>query len=98
MAKLTLRWAPHRPGPRWSAAAAVGGPGVVTLLALPEEHVSGVTAALLYVLAVALAAGIGGALAGVAASILSFFAVNFFFTPPLHTIVVNTLGDVVALI
>ncbi|MGH7215220.1 MAG: sensor histidine kinase, partial [Tepidisphaeraceae bacterium] len=71
---------------------------MVTLLAVPEHHVSETTVAVLYVLAVVLAAGLGGAPAGIAASILSFLALNFFFTPPLHTFDVGTAGDLIALL
>lgn len=80
------------------AAAAIGGPGLVTLLALLERRPSTTTASLLYVLVVVGAAGLGGALAGIAASVLSFVALNFFFTPPLHTLVVGKVQDLVALI
>jgi two-component system sensor histidine kinase KdpD len=71
---------------------------LVTLLAVPEHHVSKTTVAVLYVLAVVMAAGLGGAPAGIAASILSFLALNFFFTPPLHTFDVGTAGDLIALL
>ena len=64
------------------------GPAAVTLLALPENHPEVAAVAVLYVLSVVIAARVGGALAGIAASILSFLAFNFFFTPPLHTFAV----------
>jgi two-component system sensor histidine kinase KdpD len=53
---------------------------------------------MLYVLAVALSSAIGGAAAGVAASFLSFLALNFFFMPPLHTFAVGKPGDLIALL
>jgi two-component system sensor histidine kinase KdpD len=98
MDRFALRWAPHPLPPARAALVAVMGPGLVTLLAVPENHVSETTVAVLYVLAVVLAAGLGGALAGIAASILSFLALNFFFTPPLHTFDVGTAGDLIALL
>lgn len=81
-----------------SAFIAVSGPALVTLLAVPEDQPTTTLAALLYVLAVLFAARAGGAVAGVLASILSFLALNFFFTPPLHTFAVGSSEDVVALI
>jgi two-component system sensor histidine kinase KdpD len=53
---------------------------------------------LLYVLAVLVAVRVGGGIPGIAASIVSFLALNFFFTPPLHTFGVGTLEDLVALL
>jgi two-component system sensor histidine kinase KdpD len=53
---------------------------------------------MLYVLAVVFAARVGGAVSGVAASLLSFLSLNFFFTSPLHTFAVAALQDVVALL
>jgi two-component system sensor histidine kinase KdpD len=52
----------------------------------------------LYVLAVVIAARVGGAIGGVAASILSFLALNFFFTEPLHTFAVSAAADLVSLL
>jgi two-component system, OmpR family, sensor histidine kinase KdpD len=83
-------------GPR-AAAAAVVPPGVVTLLAAFPSETSTTTAALAYVLAVVLAAAAGGTGAGLAASVLSFLALNFFFTPPLRTFAVEKSEDLVAL-
>jgi two-component system, OmpR family, sensor histidine kinase KdpD len=79
-------------------AIAVIGPSLITLLAIPDRRLSTTTVALLYVLAVAVAAGLGGPLAGVAASLLSFLALNFFFTPPLDTFLVGKTEDLAALI
>jgi two-component system sensor histidine kinase KdpD len=55
-------------------------------------------AAVLYVLAVVLAAALGGVAAGIAASLLSFLALNFFFTSPLHTFAVGSPSDFVSLV
>ncbi|MEA2452380.1 MAG: two-component system, OmpR family, sensor histidine kinase KdpD [Actinomycetota bacterium] len=79
-------------------ATAVAGASLVTLLALLERQLSTTTAALLYVLVVVVAAGVGGPLAGIVASLLSFLALNFFFTEPIHTFVVGKPEDLVALV
>ena len=73
-------------------------PGVVTLLAIPGDHPTTAVIAILYVLAVVIAARVGGALAGVGASFLSFLALNFFFTHPLHTLQVGAPEDLVSLL
>ncbi len=72
-------------------------PGVVTLGALLPIDFSTATAALCYVLAVVVAAAAGGLVAGLVASVCSFLALNFFFTPPLHTFAVEGTADLVAL-
>jgi two-component system sensor histidine kinase KdpD len=54
--------------------------------------------AVLYVLAVVIAARVGGAEAGIASSIVSFLALNFFFTQPLHTFKVAAPEDLVSLV
>lgn len=77
--------------------AAVVGPGLVTLLALPERHPPIGIVTVLYVLAVVVAARLGGAIPGVLASLLSFLCLNFFFTQPLHTFAVDAAGDLVTL-
>lgn len=81
-----------------TAIVSVGGPGLVTLLAPLEGDIPTTTAAMLYVLVVALSSAVGGAVAGVAASVLSFLALNFFFTPPLHTFVAGKPEDLIALL
>jgi two-component system, OmpR family, sensor histidine kinase KdpD len=78
-------------------AAAVVPPGIVTLLAALPTETSTTTAALAYVLGVVLAAAAGRIVAGLAASVLSFLALNFFFTPPLRTFAVEKTEDLVAL-
>jgi two-component system sensor histidine kinase KdpD len=79
------------------ALPAAVAPGVVTLLTLLPSGVSTTTAALAYVVAVMLAAAAGGIPAGLIASALSFLGLNFFFTPPRHTLRVDKLEDLVAL-
>ena len=51
----------------------------------------------MYVLAVVVAAAAGGLGSGLLASVCSFLALNFFFTPPLHTFAVEETADLVAL-
>jgi two-component system sensor histidine kinase KdpD len=93
-----LRYGPHVQASLPSrAAAAVAGPAVVTLLALPEEHPPTAVIAVLYVLAVVVAARVGGALAGIGASLLAFLSLNFFFTLPFHTFEVAAPEDLIAL-
>jgi two-component system sensor histidine kinase KdpD len=78
--------------------AALGGPGAVTLLAIPDRHPETTIVAVLYVLAVMIAARVGGAVTGIAASIVSFLALNFFFTEPLHTFKIASAEDLVSLV
>lgn len=80
------------------AAAAILPPAVVTLLAALPVRISTTTAALAYVLAVVTAAAAAGIWAGLAASALSFMALNFFFTPPFHTLTVAHQQDTVVLL
>lgn len=80
-----------------TAAAGLLPPLVVTLGALLPVAIPTMTAALIYVLAVVIAAGTGGLVAGLIASVASFLALNFFFTPPFHTFAVEETADLVAL-
>ena len=93
-----MMWTWHPHGLGRTALVAVGGPGLVTLLAPLEQRIPTTTAAMLYVLVVALSSATGGAVAGVTASVLSFLALNFFFTPPLHTFAVGKPDDLIALL
>ena len=79
------------------AIVAIAAPAAVTLLAIPDEHPPTAMVAVLYVLAVVIAARVGGARAGVAASMVSFLSLNFFFTPPFHTFTIAAAEDLVAL-
>ena len=90
-------WRWHRHGLGRAVLVAVGGSGLITLLAPLERHIPTTTAAMLYVLVVALASATEGAAAGIAASLLSFLVLNFFFTPPLHTFTVGKPEDLIAL-
>jgi two-component system sensor histidine kinase KdpD len=76
---------------------AVGATALATLPAALPGRPSTAIAGLLYVLAVAGAAAAGGLRAGLAASVLAFAALNFFFTPPFHTPTVEHTEDLVAL-
>lgn len=80
-----------------AALAAFGPPGVITLGALLPVDIPTTTAALCYVLAVVIAAAAGGLVSGLVASVCSFLALNFFFTPPFHTFAVEETADLVAL-
>ena len=70
----------------------------MTLLAIPKESPPTTIVAVLYVLAVVLAARAGGSTSGVVAAIVSFLSLNFFFTSPLHTFAVASPGDLVTLL
>jgi two-component system, OmpR family, sensor histidine kinase KdpD len=88
---------------RWIPALRLAGsafllPAVVTTTAALPVRISTTTAALGFVLAVTGAALIGGSGAGLAASVLSFLALNFFFTPPVGTFSVRKAADLVALV
>ena len=87
------RW---HPGLR-AAVAALVPPGAVTLVAALPVGVSTTTAALAYVVAVVVAGAAGGVGPGLVASVISFLALNFFFTPPFHTFTVGKTEDLVAL-
>jgi two-component system sensor histidine kinase KdpD len=79
------------------AVTALAAPGLVTLGALLPIEIPTTTAALCYVLAVVIAAAAGGLVSGLVASVASFLALNFFFTPPFHTFAVEETADLVAL-
>ena len=79
-----------------SLVATAVGPVLVTALSLvPAVGIT--TAALGYVLAVAVAAAVGGWSAGATAAVLSFLGLNFFFTQPRHILSLEKPEDVVAL-
>lgn len=90
-------WRQGPPATKQLLAACLG-PAAVTLLAIPDRHPETAVVAVLYVLAVVIAARLGGAAAGIAASIVSFLALNFFFTQPLHTFKVAAPEDLVSLV
>lgn len=81
-----------------SILVAVLAPALATLLSLPFQGVDAVVPTLLYLLAVVTAAALGRVWSGPVAATLSFLGLNFFFTPPVHTLRVNKFEDLVALI
>jgi two-component system, OmpR family, sensor histidine kinase KdpD len=96
MSNIRLKWATRKSLPQ-RVLAAVAAPLAVTLLAIPERHPRTAVVAVLYVFAVVVAARIGGAPSGVAASVISFLLLNFFFTEPLHTFFVAAPEDLISL-
>jgi two-component system sensor histidine kinase KdpD len=87
------------PGRRRAALGfllAVLGPGLVSLLGgRPPEGTA--VPALLYLLAVVVAAAVGHLWPGLLAAALSFVGLDYFFTPPVHTFVVSKAEDWFAL-
>lgn len=92
-----------RSGPRALAVQILAGvlfPVVATGIAsipLLKSPASATNAAMLYLLSVVAAAGVGGLTGGLSASFLSFLGLNFFFTPPLRTFAVAKGEDLLAL-
>jgi two-component system sensor histidine kinase KdpD len=89
-----------RPAGRSSLAAGAVvalAPVIATVLAFPLAPPTG-AAASVYFLAVVVAAWAGGIAGGIVGAVLSAAALNFFFTPPAHTLEVERPQDVVALI
>jgi two-component system sensor histidine kinase KdpD len=79
------------------ALTAVAFAGAATLVAGLPDETSTASAALVYVLAVTGASAVSGLAAGLATSVLSFLALNFFFTEPFHTFNVAKPEDLIAL-
>ncbi|MEX2406685.1 MAG: ATP-binding protein [Actinomycetota bacterium] len=90
-------WAGGRRGFARPALVAIAFAGAATSLAALPTGISTASAALVYVLAVTGASAVAGLRAGLAASVLSFLALNFFFTEPVHTLNVAKPEDLVAL-
>jgi two-component system sensor histidine kinase KdpD len=86
------------PRPRLRYVAALAGPGAATLIALGLGSERTTAAGLVYLLGVVASATVGGLGAGIVASILSFVGLNYFFTPPLHTLSVGKSDDLIALV
>jgi two-component system sensor histidine kinase KdpD len=97
MARQDLSWLAPTQDVTRILVASIAGPGLVSCLALVDGTPNAL-AAILYVLAVVLAAALGGVAGGVGASFLSFLALNFFFTSPLHTLAVGAPSDFVGLV
>src|SRR6266545_1627212 len=81
---------PARVGARGAVAALVT-PVLVTAVALAVPHEAAASAASLYLLGVVAVSTVGGLWPGLLASMLSFLALNFYFTEPRHTFVVRAL-------
>jgi two-component system sensor histidine kinase KdpD len=86
-----------RSSPARAAAVALGAPAAATLLALSLGRGLALAAASVYLLAVVIAAALGGLWSGLAAAALGFLGLNFFFTAPRHTFRVGKPEDLVAL-
>ena len=86
----------HR-SPAATAAVVVLAPTTATLVSFPLAPPAA-AAASVYLLAVVVAAWAGGVVGGVVAAVLSATALNFFFTPPAHTLRIEHTEDVVALV
>lgn len=89
---------PPRRSPVTAGLLAVGVPAAVTLVAALPGEVTTASAALLYVLGVVIVTAAAGAAAGLVTSALSFVALNFYFTAPVHTFAVDKPQDLVALV
>lgn len=92
-----LGWLRGSPVARATIAAALA-PAAATGLALVVQPGRALGAVSIFLLGVVVAAAVGGLWAGLAASVLGFFSLNYFFTEPLHTFRVNDSEDIVALV
>lgn len=86
-----------RSSPARAVVVALGAPAAATLLALSLGRGEALSAASIYMLAVVVAAALGGLWSGLAAAALGFLGLNFFFTAPRHTFRVGKPEDLVAL-
>jgi len=90
---------PVRPASRLRVVAvALLAPAIATLVSLPAGRHETVIPTLLYLLAVVVAAALGRPWSAAAAAVLSFLGLNFFFTPPVHTLRAENAEDVAALL
>src|SRR5881628_1253810 len=81
-----------------AAVAAVVAPTAATGLALLVRPNTAAVGATIYLLAVVVAAAVGGTRSGLVASAIGFLGLNFFFTVPRHTFRVGKSEDLIALI
>lgn len=77
---------------------AVLAPAAATGLGLILQPGRTLGAVSIYLLAVVIAAAVGGLWSGLATSVLSLLCINYFFTDPLHTLRVTDSEDAVALV
>lgn len=89
-------------GPRrfWTAMllAAIMLPGLTALLVLLGEHVDLSLALVLYLLAVVVIALVGGLVPALVAALAAGLLADYYFTPPMHSLRVQHLADVIALV
>ncbi|WP_329097354.1 sensor histidine kinase [Streptomyces sp. NBC_01439] len=89
-------------GPRrfWTAMllAAITLPGLTALLVLLGEHVDLSLALVLYLLAVVVIALVGGLVPALVAALAAGLLADYYFTPPMHSLRVQHLADVIALV
>src|SRR5213592_123964 len=64
----------------------------------PAGRASALRATIVAIACTGVATALGGVWGGLAAALLAFLGINFFFTPPRHTFRVERLEDLVALI
>jgi len=74
------------------------GPALATGIGLAIGSARTTSAALVYLLVVLPVVTLGGRGPGIVASVLSFIGLNFFFTPPRHTLSVSKYDDLIALV
>jgi two-component system sensor histidine kinase KdpD len=79
------------------ALVVVGIPVLTAVLALLRPHLNLTSSTLVYLLLVTVTAVVGGAWPALTAAVLSSVAVNWFFTPPLHTLVIGSGENLLAL-
>lgn len=80
-----------------AVAVALLAPLAATLVAVPLQRLGPFAAVSVYLLGVLLAAALGRWWSGLVAGLLSFLGLNFYFTPPEHTLRVDKPDDIVAL-
>ncbi|WP_371614021.1 DUF4118 domain-containing protein [Streptomyces sp. NBC_00454] len=89
-------------GPRrfWTAMllAAITLPGLTAVLVLLAEHVDLAFALVLYLLTVVVIALVGGLVPALLAALSAGLLADYYFTPPVHSLRVERLSDVLALV
>ncbi|MGH2768786.1 MAG: DUF4118 domain-containing protein, partial [Actinomycetota bacterium] len=89
---------PRRRGFGLRLPAALAFPAAATWIGTIPGNTTSTVAAMLYLSAVIAAAFVAGFRGGLAASLLSFLGLNFFFTPPVGAFQVEKTEDLVALL
>ena len=93
--RIAMRTSKRATALGWLLVVVIPSVATVVALALPRE--TSASAASLYLLGVVAVSVVGGLWPGLAASVVSFLALNFWFTPPHHTLAVERPEDTVAL-